>query len=73
MTGYASCYHCEAAGHWQDTCPLLTPPATKAEHERRFTDIMDRFHKGQISPHAKRRVIETENRLKAQREKENWK
>lgn len=68
--GYAQCYHCEEYGHWADSCPLLIPPADKAEHERRFTEVMERFYEGKISPHGKRRVIEKENTLWTKRQKE---
>lgn len=64
------CHHCEEVGHWVQECPLLTVPASKAEHEARFQRVMERFFAGEITPHAKRRVIETENRLEAQRQKE---
>ena len=71
--GYAPCFHCEEPGHWADTCPLLIPPATKAEHEQRFNRVMERFHEGRISPHGKRRVIEKENSLWKAKQKETAK
>ena len=59
----SGCFHCEAFDHRVAECPLLIPPADKAEHEQRFATVMERFYAGQITPHGKRRVIETENRL----------
>jgi hypothetical protein len=56
------CYHCEDKTHWVEECPLLVPPADKAEHEQRFATVMERFHAGHITPHGKRRVITEENR-----------
>ena len=64
------CYHCEDKTHWVDECPLLIPPASKAEHEQRFETVMERFWNKQITPHGKRRVIEKENTLWKERQKE---
>lgn len=57
------CFHCEEPGHWQNACPLLVPPADKAEHEARFAAVMERFFARTITLAGKRRVIETENRM----------
>ena len=70
MSSLLECFHCEEWGHWANECPLLIPPADKAEHERRFNRIMERFYDNQISPQGKRRVIETENRLWTKKQKE---
>lgn len=64
------CFHCEEKDHWAENCPLLAPPADKAEHEARFAAVMERFWNNDITPHAKRRVIEKENALWKQRQKE---
>lgn len=67
---YASCFHCKKLGHWKDDCPLLKKPEDKDQHEQRLTEITQRFLDLQIGPVAKRRMIETENRLWLQRQKE---
>jgi hypothetical protein len=59
----SGCFHCEEYGHRISECPLLIPPADKAEHEQRFATVMERFWNKQITPHGKRRVITEENRL----------
>jgi hypothetical protein len=65
----SGCFHCEEYGHRIADCPLLIPPADKADHEQRFASVMERFYAGQITPHGKRRVIKTENRLWAAEQK----
>ena len=57
------CFHCCELGHWTDDCPLLIPPADKAEHEQRFTETMERWWKWEITTADKRRIIEKENKL----------
>jgi hypothetical protein len=64
----SGCFHCEEYGHRIDSCPLLIPPADKAEHEQRFATVMERFYAGHITPHGKRRVIEKENVMEKERQ-----
>lgn len=67
---FSGCFHCEEKDHWAENCPLLVPPADKAEHEKRFSQVMERFFDHKITPHGKRRVIEKENALWKERQKE---
>jgi hypothetical protein len=67
---FGGCFHCEEKDHWAEHCPLLVPPAGKAEHEQRFKRVMERFWNHEITPHGKRRVIETENRMWEKKKKE---
>jgi hypothetical protein len=62
----SGCFHCEEYGHRIAECHWLIPPADKAEHEQRFTAVMERFYAGTITPHGKRRVIEKENEMWAE-------
>lgn len=67
---YVNCYHCLKAGHWRDGCPLLALPEDKDHHEARIATAKWRFGDGEIGLTDKRRIIETENKLWKQRQKE---
>lgn len=60
---YAECFHCQTIGHWRDDCPLLIPAATRKQHDERIAEFVRRLGEGEIGPVAKRRMIETENRM----------
>lgn len=63
LPGTGKCHHCEEYGHWYSSCPLLTPPASKAEHDARFSRVMERFHEWTITADGKQRVIKKENEM----------
>jgi hypothetical protein len=64
------CFHCEGTDHWQDNCPLLVPPDDKKHHEQRIAEYKRQFDYEEIGPKLKTRLIETENKLWAKRQKE---
>ena len=57
------CFTCGDAGHQARACPLLRPAASREEHAGRIASIVRRWHDGQISLDAKRRLITAENLL----------
>lgn len=68
--GYAECFHCLQAGHWQDDCPLLIPAASRKQHEQRIAEFTRRLGDGEIGPVAKRKMIEKENAMWKAKQKE---
>lgn len=57
------CHHCDEEDHWKDNCPWLLPPEDKADHDRRFAQIMRRWNETEMSPLVKQRMIKKENEL----------
>ena len=70
VLNYARCFHCLKDGHWRESCPLLIPAETQAQHLNRIDAIRDRFLYEHLPPHDKQRMIETENGLWRKRKKE---
>lgn len=70
VINYARCYHCLIDGHWAKDCPLLVPAENLKQHLKRIDEIRDRFLYGNLPPHDRYRMIETENGLWRKRQKE---
>jgi hypothetical protein len=49
---------------------VLTPPADRREHEARIAEYKRRFDYEEIGPQLKTRLIETENKLWKDKQKE---
>jgi hypothetical protein len=63
------CYRCGGPDHWADTCPLLVPAASEAEHKDRIRLYVDRWVEGHLRLEQKRVAISLENEMWYGREK----
>jgi hypothetical protein len=70
MTTPFGCFHCESTEHWRENCPLLVPPADKADHQQRITEYKRMFDYEEIGPLLKQRLITEENRMWTRKQKE---
>ena len=64
------CFHCTSPNHRIAACPLLTPPAGRREHEARIAEYKRQFDYEEIGPQLKTRLIEVENKLWKDKQKE---
>lgn len=58
-----ACFRCGEFDHWVDSCPMLRPAASEAEHLSRIRLYVDRWADGKMSREQKRVAISLENTM----------
>jgi hypothetical protein len=75
VPGVIGCFACSGTDHWGSACPTRVPPKDRAEHERRIAKYVEWCtgelpEKSRITAHQKQKLIEHENAMWKQKQKE---